>query len=107
MQTPYVVGDGDTLIQYSCINCAIEWAEANKLVWNNPNSYNFTEESPDGAYAYGQFFSEGEADTPVTCDGCGQFLAVSLTEHGIEYIKEYRADGNPFPKFVEDYYLNE
>jgi hypothetical protein len=43
-----------------------------------------------------------ETDYPLTCDGCGEYLAGNLTNEGVEYLKEGK-----FPKWLRDYYLTD
>lgn len=99
----YVIGDnsGD-FIEHACEACAEEFATKNSLEWNW--NRNFTEDNSNGLYAYNALWDSGEADYPVACN-CGQYLDVSLTKEGRDYMLErgdfpawlYEAHNLPIP----------
>lgn len=91
LTAPYVVShnSGD-FIDYACEWCARQFAEEHGLEWH----HSYTEEHESGYHAYEQVFSEGETDYPVACY-CGQYLRVSLTPEGEDYMRE-----NDFPAWL-------
>jgi hypothetical protein len=83
---PFVIQDdsGD-FIEYACQHCAEKFAADNGLTWNSSRSG--TELHKSGLSAYDTLWDRGETDYPVAC-ACGQYLDVSLTRDGVEYMTE-------------------
>jgi len=47
--------------------------------------------APDNADSYGYY---PEVDIPMHCSGCGRPLQCSLTDYGVEYVKEAIAEAD-------------
>ena len=93
----YVI-EWDITADYSCRDCARQWAEDNGLEWHNPNSLNYTLENSNGLAAYCDHFGQLESDYPQACQ-CGRYLDVRLTPDGMNYLRD-----NNFPEYVNEYY---
>lgn len=106
--TPYIIGthEGD-FIEIVCQNHAVNFAEERGLVWDNPSSFNYTEDEHAQGYAYADYFGELETDTPQSCTACAiegvaTYLGASLTGDGVEYLTD---PTNNFPADVIKFYL--
>lgn len=85
----------EDFIDYSCEEHAKEWAEENGIPEESNGNYTLEKEGHGAiAGAYEDVFSEGETDYPVACP-CGQYLRVSLTSDGEDYLRE-----GDFPKWL-------
>jgi hypothetical protein len=83
----------------NCGRCAAEFAEDHRIdIKNGMHRYGETETGlgVSECWACGH-----ETDYPLTCDGCGEYLAGNLTNEGVAYLKEGK-----FPKWLRDYYLS-
>lgn len=88
------------MVFLNCGSCAYKFAE------------DYAIELSTGRHPYGEGEEEGfslsecwacyhETDYPLSCDGCGEYLAGDLTPDGVQYLKERK-----FPKWLRDYYLS-
>jgi hypothetical protein len=78
----------------NCESCALEFAKDNNIQLD-------TDAGSEG-FGISECWACGhETDYPLSCDGCGEYLAGNLTAEGVEYLKERK-----FPKWLRDYYLS-
>jgi hypothetical protein len=88
------------IVFLNCESCALEFAKDNNI------------ELDTGLHTYGTGATEDIGisecyacghctDYPLSCDGCGEYLAGDLTPDGVQYLKERN-----FPKWLRDYYLS-
>jgi hypothetical protein len=91
----YQIGDGN-FTDVACLDCAREFARANKLKWDSPAEDNYTEAHGNGAYASLIHSYEGEADSPYSC--CGLYLHTNFTTEGEVYLMD------EFPSWVAELY---
>jgi hypothetical protein len=92
-------GGGD-FHEIVCEECAVKFAEENKLVWRgNKSTDSFTEDSEElgaGANCIPSY-ALGESDSPHSC--CGIYLDTNLTQEGYDYLEE-----REFPEWVKKLY---
>tara|TARA_B110000503_G_C7089427_1_gene388740 strand:- start:18 stop:353 length:336 start_codon:yes stop_codon:yes gene_type:complete len=94
----FVIGDGD-FTDVVCQDCAVKFAEDNKLVWTGSQAYNSFTEELEGSAAHASdtpTYALGEADYPQSC--CGYYLHTGFTPEGRENLREN------FPKWVQELY---
>ena len=58
-------------------------------------------EGPNGCGISECYACGHSTDYPLSCDGCGEYLAGDLTAEGVQYLKDRN-----FPKWLKDYYLS-
>jgi hypothetical protein len=87
LTAPWIIATQD-FTEYSCEDCAREWATKNGIPATKDSGY---ERELDGygvvetAYAVWPY---AECDYPPAC-GCGQYLDAQLTEDGLDYLVEH------------------
>lgn len=94
--------NGGEFHEIVCEDCAVKFAEENKLVWRgNKSTDSFTEDSEElgaGASCIPSY-ALGESDSPHSC--CGVYLETTLTSEGEQYLRD------EFPAWVIKLYLGE
>jgi hypothetical protein len=94
--------DGGDFTDIVCEECAVKFAEENKLVWRgNKSTDSFTEDSEElgaGAVCIPSY-ALGESDYPHSC--CGLYLETTFTKYGEQELREN------FPDWVIKLYLGE
>ncbi len=85
---------------YACQACANKFVLDNGLEWDNSHSLNYVLENDKGLSVWVDFYGQIESDSPQACE-CGQWLKVSLTRDGEDYLKEIAED---LPSYVLKYY---
>lgn len=95
----YVI-EWDGGAEYVCQTCANQFVLDNGLEWDNGHSLNYVLENDQGLMVWVDFFGQIESDYPQACE-CGQWLNVSLTNDGENYIKE---NYESMPKHVIKHY---
>lgn len=81
-----------------CKDCAVEFAEENKLEWHDSFKETWTEDAEEkgaGASCIPSW-GAGESDSPYSC--CGKYLKTTLTIEGQDYLK------SEFPKGIQELY---
>lgn len=94
--------DGGNFMDIVCEDCAVKFAEENKLVWRgNKSTDSFTEDSEElgaGAMCIASY-ALGDSDSPYSC--CGVYLDTRFTRHGEQELRDN------FPDWVIKLYLGE
>ena len=103
LPSPYEIWkDGGDFTEIACQDCAVKFAEENKLVWRgNTSTDSFTEDSEElgaGASCIASY-ALGDSDYPYSC--CDTYLDTRFTTYGEQELREN------FPDWVIKLYLGE